>query len=152
MDKLTLTKEKPDSVLHSLCSVSTTIKKGSTFRVEAKSDLLSQVASFLPKIKHANDSLSHSLESGKSTLEDVDIEALKDGDQHIEMDLGLGVFDYAPEDISKIPKKDFDVINANPNGKNATEFYLPAVDVHEKDSQINAGTHLPERIRNALDA
>ncbi|KAJ3079290.1 hypothetical protein HDU99_000070 [Rhizoclosmatium hyalinum] len=93
---------KETSVLQSLLSISAVPTKGATFRVDAKNDLLSKVASFLPQLKQANESLQQTIEAGQS----VDIEHVDESEQHIEMDLGLGVFDYAPEDIHKIPKKD----------------------------------------------
>ncbi|KAG0364367.1 hypothetical protein BC939DRAFT_442971 [Gamsiella multidivaricata] len=61
-----------------------------TFRVQ--SDLLARLEDFLPKIKEANVQLDRKLqEDPKSVdIEDVDEES---GEQYIEMDLGLGVFD-----------------------------------------------------------
>ncbi|KAJ3222258.1 hypothetical protein HDU81_010012 [Chytriomyces hyalinus] len=116
------------SVLHSLLNVSTTpLKKPKTFKLNSDGDcklprtsslqtelvephsklcfctVLSRVASFLPQLKCANDKL----EIQRAQGEILDIEHIEEGaqdQQHIEMDLGLGVFDYAPEDIGKIAK------------------------------------------------
>ncbi|KAJ3076461.1 hypothetical protein HDU98_002905 [Podochytrium sp. JEL0797] len=103
--------EDKDSVLHSLLNVSATPStKPVTFRVQPQSDLLAKVASFLPQLKQANQQLSVDLESGTSTKEDFDIEHVDEDEQHIEMDLGLGVFDYSPEDLHKIPKPDVTLV------------------------------------------
>ncbi|KAI8829114.1 hypothetical protein BJ741DRAFT_624064 [Chytriomyces cf. hyalinus JEL632] len=98
----TATADATSSVLHSLLNVSTTpLKKPKTFKLNSDGDLLSRVASFLPQLKCANDQL----EVQRAQGEILDIEHIEAAeDQHIEMDLGLGVFDYAPEDISKIAK------------------------------------------------
>ncbi|KAF9999597.1 hypothetical protein BGZ80_003474 [Entomortierella chlamydospora] len=61
-----------------------------TFKVE--SNLLARLEDFLPKIKEANAQLDKKL---KEDPESVDIENVDEesGEQYIEMDLGLGVFD-----------------------------------------------------------
>ncbi|KAF9350067.1 hypothetical protein BGX26_011699 [Mortierella sp. AD094] len=61
-----------------------------TFKVE--SNLLARLEDFLPKIKEANAQLDQKLkEDPKSVdIENVDEES---GEQYIEMDLGLGVYD-----------------------------------------------------------
>ncbi|KAG0006492.1 hypothetical protein BGZ65_007377 [Modicella reniformis] len=61
-----------------------------TFRVQ--SDLLGRLEDFLPKIKEANVQLDLKLRKDPKSvdIENVDEES---GEQYIEMDLGLGVFD-----------------------------------------------------------
>ncbi|KAF9583872.1 hypothetical protein BGW38_008273 [Lunasporangiospora selenospora] len=61
-----------------------------TFKVQ--SDLLSRLEAFLPKMKEANEQLDQQI---KQDPKSVDIENIdeNDGEQYIEMDLGLGVFD-----------------------------------------------------------
>ncbi|KAI1319931.1 hypothetical protein EDD11_002606 [Mortierella claussenii] len=61
-----------------------------TFKV--KSDLVARLEDFLPKIKEANAQLDQQL---KMDPKAVDIENVDEqsGEQYIEMDLGLGVFD-----------------------------------------------------------
>ncbi|KAG0245667.1 hypothetical protein B0O80DRAFT_439258 [Mortierella sp. GBAus27b] len=61
-----------------------------TFRVQ--SDLIGRLEDFLPKIKEANAKLE---EQFKADPKSVDIENVdeKSGEQYIEMNLGLGVFD-----------------------------------------------------------
>ncbi|KAF9406924.1 hypothetical protein BGZ94_002897 [Podila epigama] len=61
-----------------------------TFRI--KSDLLARLEDFLPKIRDANAELDQKLKEDPKSLdiENVDEES---GEQYIEMDLGLGVFD-----------------------------------------------------------
>ncbi|KAF9435547.1 hypothetical protein BGZ76_006066 [Entomortierella beljakovae] len=68
----------------------TPISERKTFKVQ--SDLLSRLEDFLPKIKEANAQLDQQLrEDPKAVdIENVDEES---GEQYIEMDLGLGVFD-----------------------------------------------------------
>ncbi|KAF9209651.1 hypothetical protein BGZ49_002445 [Haplosporangium sp. Z 27] len=74
-----------------------------TFKVQ--SNLLSRLEDFLPKIKEANAQLDQKLkEDPKSVdIENVDEES---GEQYIEMDLGLGVFD-----LKKDVKEEDIVIN-----------------------------------------
>ena len=52
------------------------------------SQSLRQVGDFLEKMKRANQDLQQQIERG----DNVDIEAVQ-GEQHVEMELGLGVFD-----------------------------------------------------------
>ncbi|KAF9363185.1 hypothetical protein BGX34_004689 [Mortierella sp. NVP85] len=61
-----------------------------TFRVQ--SDILSRLENFLPKMKEANAQLEEQfkLDPKSVDIENVDEES---GEQYIEMDLGLGVFD-----------------------------------------------------------
>ncbi|KAG0042469.1 hypothetical protein BGZ83_000411 [Gryganskiella cystojenkinii] len=61
-----------------------------TFRVQ--SDLLARLQDFLPKMKDANDQLEKVIKEDPKAvdIENVDEES---GEQYIEMDLGLGVFD-----------------------------------------------------------
>ncbi|KAF9154514.1 hypothetical protein BG015_000733 [Linnemannia schmuckeri] len=68
----------------------TPVGERKTFKV--KSDLLSRLEDFLPKIKEANAQLDQQL---KADPKAVDIENVdeENGEQYIEMDLGLGVFD-----------------------------------------------------------
>lgn len=49
--------------------------------------MLSRLSSFLPELKRSNESLR-----GRRP-EDIDIEAVPEGAAHIQMDLGLGVFE-----------------------------------------------------------
>ncbi|KAF9401222.1 hypothetical protein BGX21_002359 [Mortierella sp. AD011] len=74
-----------------------------TFKVE--SNLLARLEDFLPKIKEANAQLDKKL---KEDPKSVDIENVdeKSGEQYIEMDLGLGVFD-----LKKDVKEEDIVIN-----------------------------------------
>ncbi|KAJ3327712.1 hypothetical protein HDU76_011257 [Blyttiomyces sp. JEL0837] len=69
-------------------------KKQKTFKMDSSS-VLDRVASFLPQLANANENLKRGLESGDIQPEDVDIEAVKDGSEYVEMKLGLGVFDIA---------------------------------------------------------
>jgi hypothetical protein len=67
---------------------------------------MSRVADFLPKLKKANQELESKLESGES----LDIEAVEEDEQHIEMNLDLGVFDIqdpsSAEDRLLLKKED----------------------------------------------
>ncbi|KAJ3214266.1 tRNA ligase [Dinochytrium kinnereticum] len=64
-----------------------------TFKVPERLELLERVANFLPKLKQANEELNVKLEKGFLSKEDIDIEGVKDGESHVEMNLGLGVLD-----------------------------------------------------------
>ncbi|KAF9109790.1 hypothetical protein BGX27_007209 [Mortierella sp. AM989] len=74
-----------------------------TFKVQ--SDLLARLEDFLPKIKEANAQLDQTLKVDPKSvdIENVDEES---GEQYIEMDLGLGVFD-----LKKDVKEEDIVIN-----------------------------------------
>ncbi|KAF9904790.1 hypothetical protein BX616_001203 [Lobosporangium transversale] len=89
-----------------------------TFRVQ--SDLLARLEDFLPKIKEANAQLEQQIKQDPKALdiENVDEES---GEQYIEMDLGLGVFDLKKdikeEDIIINPsdiKKDSSTLSTSP--------------------------------------
>ncbi|KAJ3127892.1 hypothetical protein HK100_009473 [Physocladia obscura] len=80
---LSVSSSRGPSILDTLLNVNATPK--TTFRVSTASS--------------ANEELMQALESGTAN---VNIESIQEGHQHIEMDLGLGVFDYAPEDLNKI--------------------------------------------------
>ncbi|KAJ3393371.1 hypothetical protein CcCBS67573_g09967 [Chytriomyces confervae] len=126
----TATADATSSVLHSLLNVSSTpLKKPKTFKLNSDGDLLSRVASFLPQLKCANDQL----EVQRAQGEILDIEHIEAAqDQHIEMDLGLGVFDYAPEDISKIAKPE--ILVKLPHGESS----------ESDDEDIKLGVSQPE--------
>ncbi|KAF9967133.1 hypothetical protein BGZ70_010656 [Mortierella alpina] len=94
-----LTGNKPSA------SEDTPVTERKTFKV--KSNLLARLEDFLPKIKEANAQLDAKV---KEDPKAVDIENVDDasGEQYIEMDLGLGVFDLKEnvkeEDIVINPK------------------------------------------------
>ncbi|KAG0264730.1 hypothetical protein BG011_006160 [Mortierella polycephala] len=86
-----------DELISSLLSGSSTSKpketptgERKTFKVQ--SDLLARLEDFLPKIKEANAQLEQKVKEDPKAvdIENVDEES---GEQYIEMDLGLGVFD-----------------------------------------------------------
>ncbi|CAO3569976.1 unnamed protein product [Mortierella alpina] len=81
----------------------TPVAERKTFKV--KSNLLARLEDFLPKIKEANAQLDAKV---KEDPKAVDIENVDDasGEQYIEMDLGLGVFD-----LKENVKEDDIVIN-----------------------------------------
>jgi len=56
------------------------------FRMEGPSALLARVEAFLPRMKEANEQL----DASSANIED---NAVEEGEQHIEMNLGLGVFE-----------------------------------------------------------
>ncbi|KAG0070206.1 hypothetical protein BGZ89_001185 [Linnemannia elongata] len=88
-----------------------------TFKVD-KSDLLSRLEDFLPKIKEANAQLDQQLKADPKAvdIENVDEES---GEQYIEMDLGLGVFD-----LKKDVKEEDIIINPS-ELKKAAEASAP---------------------------
>ncbi|KAF9571812.1 hypothetical protein EC968_010683 [Mortierella alpina] len=81
----------------------TPVAERKTFKVQ--SNLLARLEDFLPKIKEANAQLDAKI---KEDPKAVDIENVDDasGEQYIEMDLGLGVFD-----LKENVKEDDIVIN-----------------------------------------
>ncbi|KAJ5163806.1 uncharacterized protein N7500_005636 [Penicillium coprophilum] len=61
-------------------------------RMKGDSDILSRLNAFLPKMKDANEDLQKQIEAGKAgdlILDNAD----ENGEQYIEMDLGLGVLE-----------------------------------------------------------
>ncbi|KAF9546056.1 hypothetical protein EC957_010192 [Mortierella hygrophila] len=96
----------------------TPVGERKTFKVD-KSDLLSRLEDFLPKIKEANVQLDQQL---KADPKAVDIENVdeENGEQYIEMDLGLGVFD-----LKKDVKEEDIIINPS-ELKKAAEASAPA--------------------------
>ncbi|KAJ3103430.1 hypothetical protein HDU97_010176 [Phlyctochytrium planicorne] len=85
-----------------------------TFKVE-RLELLDRVASFLPKLKEANEELTVKLEKGITKKEDVDIESVEPGARHIEMDLGVGVFDVELNVDDAVKRKKMDVVYKDSN-------------------------------------
>ncbi|KAF9390317.1 hypothetical protein CPB97_009535 [Podila verticillata] len=61
-----------------------------TFKVQ--SDLLARLEDFLPKIRDANAELDQKLKEDPKSLDIENVDETS-GEQYIEMDLGLGVFD-----------------------------------------------------------
>ncbi|KAF9298758.1 hypothetical protein BKA57DRAFT_464432 [Linnemannia elongata] len=95
----------------------TPVGERKTFKVD-KSDLLSRLEDFLPKIKEANAQLDQQLKTDPKAvdIENVDEES---GEQYIEMDLGLGVFD-----LKKDVKEEDIIINPS-ELKKAAEASAP---------------------------
>ncbi|KAF9180019.1 hypothetical protein BGZ51_006343 [Haplosporangium sp. Z 767] len=83
----------------------TPVGERKTFKVQ--SDLLARLEDFLPKIKEANAQLEQKVKEDPKAvdIENVDEES---GEQYIEMDLGLGVFD-----MKKNVTEDDIIINPN---------------------------------------
>ncbi|KAG0214491.1 hypothetical protein BGX28_001945 [Mortierella sp. GBA30] len=97
-----------------------------TFKV--KSDLLARLEDFLPKIKEANAQLDAKI---KEDPKAVDIENVDDtsGEQYIEMDLGLGVFD-----LKKNVAEDDIIIN--PGSVQNEQKSKPTIVMMETDKDI----------------
>ncbi|KAJ3187246.1 hypothetical protein HK101_009421 [Irineochytrium annulatum] len=70
-------------------------KKRKTEKIDFSSDVLGRLHAFLPQLKEANDDLMWRLNAGELRKEDIDIENVDEEAEaeHIEMNLGLGVFD-----------------------------------------------------------
>ncbi|GJJ77976.1 hypothetical protein EMPS_10335 [Entomortierella parvispora] len=97
-----------------------------TFKVQ--SDLLARLQDFLPKIKDANDQLDKMVKQDPKSvdIENVDEES---GEQYIEMDLGLGVFDMK-KDVTE------DDIIINPKGKKPDETVKPTIVMMDLDKDV----------------
>ncbi|KAG0293560.1 hypothetical protein BGZ96_002667 [Linnemannia gamsii] len=95
----------------------TPVGERKTFKIN-NTDLLSRLENFLPKLKEANAQLDQQL---KADPKAVDIENVDEasGEQYIEMDLGLGVFDL------KKDVKEEDII-INPSDLKQAEVAAPA--------------------------
>ncbi|CAP81132.1 Uncharacterized protein C12orf45-like protein [Penicillium chrysogenum] len=68
-------------------------------RIKGDSGLLSRLNAFLPKMKDANEDLKRQIEAGEAgdlVLDNAD----ENGEQYIEMDLGLGVLEEKRDDDS----------------------------------------------------
>ncbi|KAG9326614.1 hypothetical protein KVV02_006125 [Mortierella alpina] len=102
----------------------TPVAERKTFKV--KSNLLARLEDFLPKIKEANAQLDAKV---KEDPKAVDIENVDDasGEQYIEMDLGLGVFD-----LKENVKEDDIVINPN-NVKTDAQTIKPSIVMMDMD-------------------
>ncbi|KAF9098790.1 hypothetical protein BGX23_005141 [Mortierella sp. AD031] len=106
----------------------TPVGERKTFKV--KSDLLSRLEDFLPKIKEANDQLDKQL---KEDPKAIDIENVDEasGEQYIEMDLGLGVFD-----LKKDVKEDDIIINPSElKSKTETPAAKPTIVMMDTDDK-----------------
>ncbi|ETW86403.1 hypothetical protein HETIRDRAFT_17676, partial [Heterobasidion irregulare TC 32-1] len=70
-----------------------------TFLVDPPTDLLSRVQAFLPALEASNSQL---LQQAKNDPRSVDIEHIDDSvQQHIEMNLGLGLFEKRAKGASE---------------------------------------------------
>ncbi|KAF9909158.1 hypothetical protein EC991_009068 [Linnemannia zychae] len=105
----------------------TPVSERKTFKV--KSDLLSRLEDFLPKMKEANDQLDKQL---KADPKAVDIENVdeENGEQYIEMDLGLGVFD-----LKKDVKEEDIIINPSELKAEATTTKKPTIVMMDTDNK-----------------
>ncbi|KAG0034192.1 hypothetical protein BGZ82_005835 [Podila clonocystis] len=83
-----------------------------TFKI--KSDLLSRLEDFLPKIRDANAELDQKLKEDPKSLDIENVDEAS-GEQYIEMDLGLGVFD-----LKKDTTEDDIIINPNAAKENSS--------------------------------
>ncbi|KAF9961078.1 hypothetical protein BGZ72_005036 [Mortierella alpina] len=106
----------------------TPVAERKTFKV--KSNLLARLEDFLPKIKEANAQLDAKV---KEDPKAVDIENVDDasGEQYIEMDLGLGVFD-----LKENVKEDDIVINPN-SVKADAQTSKPSIVMMDMDKDNN---------------
>ncbi|KAG0268273.1 hypothetical protein BGZ95_002520 [Linnemannia exigua] len=105
----------------------TPVGERKTFKV--KSDLLSRLENFLPKMKEANDQLDKQLKADPKAvdIENVDEES---GEQYIEMDLGLGVFD-----LKKDVKEEDIIINPSELKAEATSIKKPTIVMMDTDNK-----------------
>ncbi|KAF9314312.1 hypothetical protein BG003_004318 [Podila horticola] len=83
-----------------------------TFKI--KSDLLARLEDFLPKIRDANAELDQKLKEDPKSLDIENVDETS-GEQYIEMDLGLGVFD-----LKKDTTEDEIIINPNAAKENSS--------------------------------
>ncbi|KAK3841948.1 MAG: hypothetical protein J3R72DRAFT_523999 [Linnemannia gamsii] len=105
----------------------TPVGERKTFKV--KSDLLSRLEDFLPKLKEANDQLDKQMKADPKAvdIENVDEES---GEQYIEMDLGLGVFD-----LKKDVKEEDIIINPSDLKAEATSTKKPTIVMMDTDNK-----------------
>ncbi|KAF8928662.1 hypothetical protein EDD21DRAFT_357139 [Dissophora ornata] len=110
----------------------TPIGERKTFKVQ--SDLLARLEDFLPKMKEANAQLDQKLQEDPKALdiENVDEES---GEQYIEMDLGLGVFD-----LKKDVKEEDIVINPS-DIKSDKPAVKPAIVMMDVDKSNESDDH-----------
>ncbi|KAF9922766.1 hypothetical protein FBU30_007115 [Linnemannia zychae] len=104
----------------------TPVGERKTFKV--KSDLLARLEDFLPKIKEANAQLEKQLKTDPKAvdIENVDEES---GEQYIEMDLGLGVFD-----LKKDVKEEDIIINPSELKADAVPATKPSIVMMDTDN------------------
>ncbi|KAI8338466.1 hypothetical protein BC941DRAFT_422980 [Chlamydoabsidia padenii] len=74
-----------------------------TFKIDPNNDILSRVQSFLPQLEAANQQLQ-TMDPAKLDIENVE----EDGEQYIEMNLGLGVYDTKPQGTDTTDDEDDD--------------------------------------------
>ncbi|KAG0030033.1 hypothetical protein BGZ81_003135 [Podila clonocystis] len=95
-----------------------------TFKI--KSDLLSRLEDFLPKIRDANAELDQKLKEDPKSLDIENVDEAS-GEQYIEMDLGLGVFD-----LKKDTTEDDIIINPN-SAKESSSTKPPTIVMMDTD-------------------
>ncbi|KAF9976225.1 hypothetical protein BGZ73_008932 [Actinomortierella ambigua] len=98
-----------------------------TFRVQ--SDLISRLEAFLPKIKEANAELEKQVQMDPAAvdIENVDEES---GEQYIEMDLGLGVFDLKKD----VKEEDIIINTATDSTTTASTSSKPIIQMMDTDA------------------
>eukprot|EP00127_Corallochytrium_limacisporum_P005235 Clim_evm52s201 gene=Clim_evmTU52s201 len=73
-------------------------KERPVMRIDKKESVLSQVRDFLPKMEKANAELEAKINESNEGKDSVNIENVGEDEQHIEMNLGVGVFDVKPKE------------------------------------------------------